>query len=65
MKLTGDVEAIAALKAMHQKNQGYMKALLDDVRTTTDNTTIFRDDHGTKYRMTLDPNSGELHLEQA
>jgi hypothetical protein len=62
VKLTGDPEAIAALKALHEKNEGFMKALLDDVRTTTDNATQFRDEEGNKYKLTLDPHSGELHV---
>ena len=65
VKLTGDPDAIAALKAMHTNNPGYMKALLEDVKTTTDRTTTFRDEAGVKYRMTLDQNTGELRLDKA
>ena len=62
MKLSGDPDAIIALKAMHQKNPGFMKALLDDARSTTDHQTTFRDDAGVRYRLTLDPSSGELSI---
>jgi len=64
VKLTGDPDAIAALKALHTNNPGYMKALLEDVKTTTDHTTTFRDQAGMKYRLTLDHNTGELCLEK-
>lgn len=62
MKLTGDPTAIAALKALHQKNKGFMKALMDDARTTTDNTTFFRGEDGAKYRLKLDPLNGDVDV---
>ena len=65
MKLTGDADGIAALKAMHQKNKGFMKALLDDAKSTTDHTTYFRDQQGRRYALHLDPLSGDLTLEEA
>lgn len=63
MKLTGDPAALAALKQMHKANPGFMKALIDDARTTTDHTTFFRAEDGTRYRITLDPNSGDLDVQ--
>ena len=65
MKLTGDPTAIAALKKMHQANPGFMKALIDDARTTTDHITFFRDGEGVRYKLALDPNTGDLHLSPA
>jgi hypothetical protein len=62
VKLSGDPDAVRALKAMHQKNPGFMKALLDDARSTTDHQTTFRDDAGVRYRLTLDPNTGDLNI---
>jgi hypothetical protein len=64
VKLTGDPEAIAALKSMHQKNEGFMKALLDDARSTTDHQTTFRDERGLRWRLKLDPVSGALNVER-
>jgi hypothetical protein len=63
VKLTGDPTAVAALKAQHQKNKDFMKALMDDARTTTDNTTFFRGDDGAKYRLKLDPLTGDLDVQ--
>ena len=65
MKLEGDPDGIAALKAMHQKNTGFVKALLEDARSTTDHATTFRDDQGYRYRLTLDPQTGVLTIEEA
>lgn len=62
VKLTGDPQALAALKAMHQKNAGFMKALMEDARTTTDKTTFFRGEDGTKYRLRVLPDSGDLEV---
>jgi hypothetical protein len=62
MKLTGDDVAIAALKEMHKKNPGFMKALIDDARTTTDHTTFFRDEGGARYKLVLDSQTGDLHV---
>lgn len=65
MKLVGDPEAIAVLKDLHQNNPGFLKALVDDARSTTDHATTFRDDSGARYRMTLDVTTGELKVEPA
>lgn len=64
VKLSGDPEAIEALKTMHQKNPGFVKAVLDDARSTTDHATSFRSEAGIRYRVTLDPRTGDLHLEE-
>ena len=63
MKLTGDPNALAALKELHKANPGFMKALIDDARTTTDNTTFFRTEAGIKYTLKLDPHSGDLDVQ--
>ncbi len=65
MKLSGDPQAIDTLKALHKKNPGYMKALIDDARSTTDMTTYFRDEAGNRYRITFDPTAGELTVDPA
>lgn len=63
MKLTGDPTALAALKHQHKQNPGFMKALIDDARTTTDHTTFFRSEAGVRYKLKLDPNSGDLDVQ--
>jgi hypothetical protein len=63
MQLVGDPEGIESLKAMHTKNKGFMRAILEDVRSTTDQTTTFRDEQGRKFKLTLDSKAGTLHVE--
>ncbi|MEZ4446572.1 MAG: hypothetical protein R3B72_46265 [Polyangiaceae bacterium] len=65
MKLEGNEQGIDALKALHKKNPGFVRALLDDVKSTTDNTTYFRDEQGNRYSLSLDPHSGALVLDTA
>ncbi len=65
VKLTGDPEAIEVLKAQHKKTEGFLKALLEDARSTTDHTTYFRDEEGERYKLTFDPSSGGLCIERA
>ena len=63
VKLVGDEAGIAALKAIHKKNPGAMKALIDDARTTTDRSTYFTAEDGTKYKLRLDPATGNFVIE--
>ena len=63
MQIVGDPEGIASLKAMHPKNKGFMRAILEDVRSTTDQTTSFRDEQGRKFKLTFDSQAGTLHVE--
>jgi hypothetical protein len=65
VKLSGDPQAIETLKALHKKNAGYMKALLEDARSTTDQTTFFRDEAGKRYRITFNSTDGELNVQPA
>jgi|RhiMetdeSRZDD1v2_1073273.scaffolds.fasta_scaffold1777085_2 hypothetical protein len=65
MKLSGDPEGIAALRALHEREPTAVKVLIEDVSTTTDNATTFRDDDGNRWRMSLDPKTGELYIERA
>jgi len=65
VKLSGDPQAIETLKALHKKNPGYMKALIEDARSTTDLTTYFKDEAGIRYRLTFNPTDQELTVEPA
>lgn len=60
MKLEGDEEGIAQLKALHAENKTYMKFLVDEARTNTDLKTEFRGGNGTRYMLTLDLKTGDL-----
>ena len=50
---------------MHAANEGFMKALLEDVRTTTNHMTTFRGPTGNRWRLRLDAVTGELTVEVA
>lgn len=60
MKLVGDEKGIAALKAEHKENPAFVKALLEDARSTTDHATTFRDKDGNRYKLTIDARTGEV-----
>ena len=64
MKLVGDAEHIAVLKGLHQKNTGFLQALIADARTTTDRATYFKDDEGTRYKLSFEAD-GALRVELA
>ena len=65
MKLVGDEEGIAWLKAQHKENPSFIKALLEDARSTTDHATTFRDNTGHRYRLTIDQRTGEIVIASA
>jgi hypothetical protein len=65
VKIEGNPEGIDALKAMHGKNPGFMRSLLEDARSTTDHATTFRDEQGRRWQLRLDPNDGKLTVEKA
>jgi hypothetical protein len=65
VKFAGDEEGIVALKALHKENDGFVKALLEDARSTTDHATSFRDGEGNRYRLVIDTHSGELIITKA
>jgi hypothetical protein len=65
MKLSGDAEGIAALKAIHHKEPESVKFLIQDARTTTDMATTFRDDAGIRWRLTFNPHTADIHVSRA
>jgi hypothetical protein len=66
VKLTGDEEGVAALKAMHAKDGGaYVKFLVQEARTNTDLKAEFRAEDGTLYVLKLDLKSGDLVIDLA
>ena len=54
MKLQGDPDGIAALKALHEVDKEGVKFLLRDARTTTDRSAYFRGKDGRKFRMHIE-----------
>jgi len=65
MKLRGDDEGIAALKALREANPSALKFLIEEARTNTDLTAQHRAEDGTLYLLRLDPHSGDLVVERA
>ena len=63
MKLEGDEEGIAALKAIHAKDKGALKFLITDAKTTTDMKTTFRAEDGRVFVLRVDPRTGNLVIE--
>lgn len=60
MDLLGDADGIAALKAMHAKDKGYLKFLVAEARSNIDMTARFTAEDGKKWRLAFDPASGNL-----
>ena len=64
MKLEGDEEGLAVLKAMHAKDPDYLKMLVGEARTNTDLRATFKNEEGTRFVLRLDPKSGNLIVER-
>ena len=65
MKLEGDQDGIAALKALHARDKDYLKFLVGEARTNTDLKTTFKADDGRTFVLRVDPASGDLKVEPA
>ncbi len=56
MKLTGDPEGLEELKRIKEQNLFYLKFIMKEAKSNTDNTTTFKDKTGKqKYRLSYDP----------
>jgi hypothetical protein len=64
VKLDGDQDGIAILKAMHEKDPDYLRMLVGEARTNTDLKAAFKGEDGTKFVLRLDPVSGNLLVER-
>lgn len=66
MKIDGDEEGIAVLKAIHAKDKEYLKMLIAEARTNSDHIASFKSDDGDKrYVLRLVPATGALVVEPA
>ena len=63
VKLEGDEEGIAALKALHAKDKGALKFLIGEAKTNTDLKTTFRAEDGRVFVLRVDVQTGNLVLE--
>ncbi|MBN1574117.1 MAG: hypothetical protein JW984_13050 [Deltaproteobacteria bacterium] len=67
MKLNGDPEGIEELKFFHDSDEkkDYLKMILNEAKTNTDNKTEFKDrNNDKKYILTFDPSSGDFVVEK-
>jgi len=64
VKLEGDQEGIAVLKAMHAKDKTYLKFLVGEAKTNTDLKATFKAEDGTPYVLRVDVRTGNLVVEK-
>ena len=63
MRLVGDPEGIAQLKAMHTQNKEYLKFLVGEAKSNTDLKAPFVGSNGRRYVLKVDPRTGDLEVE--
>jgi hypothetical protein len=63
MRLVGDPEGIAQLKALHAQNREYLKFLVGEAKSNTDLKAPFVGGNGQRYMLRVDPRSGDLEVE--
>lgn len=62
MKLTGDPEGIATLKALHAENKEYLKFLVGEAKSNFDLRAHFKDKQGKSWTLKLDVATGDLDI---
>jgi hypothetical protein len=63
MRLVGDPEGIAQLKALHAQNKEALKFLVGEAKSNTDLRAPFTGANGVRYMLRVDPRSGDLEVE--
>ena len=64
-RVTGDPEAIAALKAMVHEHRDYLKFLLAEAQTNANHTTTFKAADGAHYTLHLDLAADRIEVKRA
>jgi len=64
VKLEGDEEGIAVLKAMHAQDKTYLKFLVGEAKTNTDLRAPFKAEDGRAFLLRVDPKTGNLVVEK-
>jgi hypothetical protein len=64
MRLVGDPEGIAQLKALHAQNKESMKFLVGEAKSNTDLTALFVGGDGVRYLLKVDIKTGDLQVER-
>ena len=66
MKLSGDPEGLEELKRIKEENLFYLKFIMKEAKSNTDNTTVFKDKAGKKrYRLFYNPADGSFTVTAA
>jgi hypothetical protein len=68
MKLLGDPQGIEELRFFSETDEKkeYLKLLLNEAKTNTDNTTTFKDRNSSvKYTLVYNPGSGDFTIDKA
>lgn len=65
MKLIGDPDGIAALKALVADHRDYLKFLISEAQSNTDHHAPFRGADQSRWELVLHPESGELEVVRA
>ncbi|HTM23488.1 MAG TPA: hypothetical protein VL172_23355 [Kofleriaceae bacterium] len=65
MKLVGDPDGIAALKALNTEHHDYLKFLIAEAQSNTPHVTGFRGGDGTRWELVLHPTSGDIEIRKA
>jgi hypothetical protein len=56
MKLIGDPQGLEELKRIKEENLFYLKFIMNEAKSNTDNITTFKDKTGKqKYKLSYDP----------
>ena len=63
MRLVGDPEGIAQLKALHAQNREYLKFLVGEAKSNTDLQAPFTGANGQRYVLRVDPRTGDLDVQ--
>jgi hypothetical protein len=65
MKLVGDPDGIAALKALNSEHHDYLKFLINEAQSNTPHVAGFRGADGTKWELVLHLDTADLEIRKA
>jgi hypothetical protein len=62
MRLTGDPDGIAALKALNAEHRDYLKFLITEAQSNSDHVASFKTGDGTLWELALHVSTGVLEV---
>lgn len=65
MKLIGDAEGLAVLKALHEQDKEYLKFLVGEAKSSADLKATFKSKEGKRFSLRLDLATGDLDVQPA